>query len=76
MEIDPQETTGRAQSERAEEPRRIQEPQRRNARYQAEEESGGRRTVITRRKPHELPPPIKAIVGQERFNVDTIMNSE
>src|SRR5207248_34677 len=34
-----------------------------------------RRIPVIRRKAHELPPPIRGIVGHERFNTDKILEA-
>jgi hypothetical protein len=54
----------------------VQEPQRRNARFQqAAGEQEEERVVTARCKPHELPPPIRGIVGHDRFTPDSILEA-
>jgi hypothetical protein len=50
-----------------------QEPQRRNARFQQPVETAEERPKAIRRKPHELPPPIKGMVGRRRFSLSSIL---
>ena len=71
MDIEPSQTIRGTQEGRG--GLHIQEPQRRNARQVESQELEGRRRVATHRKAHELPPPIRGMVGHERFNTAKIL---
>jgi hypothetical protein len=72
MEIEPQQTTNRS-GERAID-LRIQKPQRRNVRHQTTIEPERPQAATPRRKPHELPPPIRAVVDQPRYSMEKFYN--
>ncbi|KAI9764059.1 MAG: hypothetical protein M1839_006047 [Geoglossum umbratile] len=80
MKVDRQETIGRSQrykeAEEENRPRRVQEPQQRNARFDQEEEREKRRPAATRRRSFELPPPIIAMVGCPRFDISQILSAK
>jgi ribosomal protein L44E len=73
IETETQATIGRSQQQRA---TQVQEPQRRNARFQqAVGEQEEERVVTTRRKPHELLPPIRGIISHDQFTPDSILEA-
>ena len=73
MELDLPSTVQSSREERG--GLQIQEPQRRNARQGERQELEGRCRVATRRRAHELPPPIRGILGHKRFNTNKILEA-
>ena len=73
MDIEPSQTIHGIQEERG--GLHMQEPQRRNARQGEKQTVEERCRVATRCKAHELPPPIRGMVGHERFNMAKILEA-
>ncbi|KAI9854764.1 MAG: hypothetical protein M1813_000885, partial [Trichoglossum hirsutum] len=54
----------------------LQQPQRRNARQTQQQGTEERQQVPVRRRPDEMPPPIRGIVGHNRFNTSKILEAD